>query len=258
MCRAMLAAALAACLVSTAIAQGQKPTFEVASIRPSKSELPIGTHNPQPGRFTATGMDVVELISLAYGIPPYRIMLPARVPSERYDIQATYPVSSTGGFGVRLQRLLEDRFALRVHRETRDLPIYVLVRSRTDGRLGPDLLPMDACTDPQEDGMRCGSRQFPGPGVLAARETWSSMGQFISDYLGQVLRRIVLDKTGLTGWFTFRLEWDPQSTWPAQLAIPERPSLFGALEQQLGLKLESTRGPVEVLVIESVQQPTDN
>jgi uncharacterized protein (TIGR03435 family) len=188
------------------------------------------------------------------------------------------PPGTAGPIQIMLRNLMADRFKLRVHRETREMPIYALVLARSDGTLGPQLRP--AAVDcaalagqrgrggppaPLQAGERppCGMRIGPGNmmgGGLALSQLANSLSPFA--------QRVVVDRTGLTGNFDLDLTWTPDQipqappgglpagVPPPPPIDPNGPSLFTALQEQLGLKLDSVRGPVEVLVIDSVEQPT--
>jgi uncharacterized protein (TIGR03435 family) len=173
--------------------------------------------------------------------------------SERYDVSATMGSElATTRIGELtqlqpqlLRALLEDRFRLKAHRETRTLPRYALVLARKDGRLGPRLRRSSAdCT---VDLSACAT--------TARQGRYSSGGtplSSLSNYLASsVVQQVVVDRTGLEGRFAIDLEWTPDQT-PSS----DQPSIFTALHEQLGLKLESERGPVDVVVIDSVERPT--
>jgi uncharacterized protein (TIGR03435 family) len=253
------------------------PAFEVASVKPNKSASNVRGLGFQPGgRFTATNVRLQELIAMAYGTPQpiatFRILGgPDWIRTDPFDIVAkaadNFPETQTGpGWSVigelMLQKLLAERFKLVMHRETRQLPGYVLVMARSDGKVGPQLLPSSG-TDCLKAGVaagstqliRCGGFRSTAPQRMSARDvTMSAITRFVENNVGQV----VTDRTGLSGTFnmdldfTRRLSQAPAGDQPADSA----PSIFTALQEQLGLKLESTRGPVEVLVIDSVEQPT--
>ena len=200
---------------------------------------------------------------------------PGWLASDSFDIVATAPGNpSQGQMMEMLRALLADRFKLVAHTETRDLPIYALVLARDDRRLGERIRPsaMDCLAArggangpppaPSQTGERvpCAMRFAPGR-VMAGGMRLTQL----ADRLASLVGRAVIDQTGLTGNFDFDLEWTPDSASVAQLpndvprippASQDGPSLFTALQEQLGLRLESKRGPVEVLVIDSVSQPT--
>jgi uncharacterized protein (TIGR03435 family) len=265
--------------------KGVGSAFEVASIKPQKpgdATLPrIGF--PGVGRFEAIGATLQQLITAAYGsekglLRPSQIVGgPAWIKNDRFDILAkvesgvVQAVNRPPGREIflMLQTLLEDRFKLVTHTETRQLPIYVLVLAKVDGQLGPKLRRAEDCTSPDvprlpasRGEIRCGGGRV-GSGKEIGRGV--PLGPFVGGSLARLVDRVVLDRTGLTGFFDWDLEWAPAPGEPTQPApdgaegtqpANDGPSLFTALEEQLGLKLESTRGPVEVLVIDSVERPS--
>ena len=259
--------------------------FEVASVKPNTSgdgRMMIGV---QPGgRYTATNMPLRLLIRNAYGIQDFQLVgAPDWADSERFDIIAKaehdigppIPGGPPSPIQLMLRSLLEDRFKLALHTEKRELPIYALVLARPDGKLGPQLQPTKTdCSalsgargrggpppdPPPPRGGRpaCGVRMMPGQ--LAA-------GGFpiglLAQQLSQSAQRVVVDRTGLTGNYDFDLKWTPDQLpqgappgAPVPAIDPNGPSLFTAVQEQLGLKLESTKGAVEVLVVDHVERPT--
>jgi uncharacterized protein (TIGR03435 family) len=218
-------------------------------------------------RFTAINATVRQLIRAAYEMRDLQIAeAPEWVNSSRFDIlaKAAAPLKM-GGVPLELRQLLADRFRLKVHNESRELPIYALVVARLDGKIGPALraLHVDRCPEAvaraeasarsgQAPGppvpsqrIECGLRSRPGT-LTGGSITVESLAQRLSEITG----RVVLDRTGLTGWFDLDVTWAPDQSPDAG------PSIFTALQEQLGLKLESTRGPVDVLVIDHVERPT--
>ena len=160
-----------------------------------------------------------------------------------------------------LRSLLEDRFRLSAHRETRDLPIYALVLARADGRLGPRLrqTTSDYCAKLLEAAGKPGDTPIPtgspacgmrpggnGNEVTAGAVPMNELARLLNVVSG----RTVVDRTGLTGVWDFGLKWSP---FDAPAPDPDRPSIFTALQEQLGLRLDATTGPVEVLVIDRVE-----
>ena len=214
--------------------------------------------------------------------------------AEKFDIVATYAGDVTREQrNEMMQNMLKDRFKLVAHSEMREMPVYVLSIARSDGRLGAAIKPeSEECaarragpgqppgqppaappvaggvrgagpgTGPDTSTVRCGALQF-GPGSFLARGVGLDM---LTDSLANRtpitgIDRIVLDRTGLTGRYDYELKWTPagRAGGPAPAADdPDRPSIFTALQEQLGLKLEAQRAPVEVLVIDSAQLPTEN
>lgn len=156
---------------------------------------------------------------------------------------------------LKLQSLLADRFNLAIHRESKEMPIYELVVAKG----GPKLAPAAADDGKGPRGMRMRPGQFEGMGA-----TLPMLAQTLSDATSHK----VIDKTGITGSYDFKLDWTPE---PGQMAPPpgpenetlpppdpSGPSIFTAIEEQLGLKLQATRGPVEVIVIDRVEKPSAN
>jgi uncharacterized protein (TIGR03435 family) len=158
-----------------------------------------------------------------------------------------------------VRTLLADRFKLVAHKESRELPIYELVVARSDGQLGPKLHPSTCVAGRTPDGNRCGFR--PGPGVFVGTDVAVAMR--IDASLSSEVHRMVVDRTGLAGTLDIDLHWLPDN--PALGPQPDTPppspgdpSIFTALQEQLGLKLESTRGPVDVLVIDHVEHSNED
>jgi uncharacterized protein (TIGR03435 family) len=247
--------------------QAAKPTFEVASIKPAKppeaGRMMVGIRVEQ-GRFVANNMSVRMLIQQAYNLKDFQVTgAPGWVNSERYDIVAKPegPVTSDlRGETLRLmlQSLLEDRFKLKSHFETKELPVYNLVV----GKGGPKLKESEAG---QED------RQMQRMGRGQASLNGANMAMLVR-LISQALGRDVIDKTGLTGRYDIELKWTPdEAAMRGPGEGPERPptentappdtsgpSLFTAVQEQLGLKLESSKGPVGILVVDHVEKASEN
>jgi uncharacterized protein (TIGR03435 family) len=267
----------------------QNDAFEVASIKANKSGQPFVQVGMAPGgRFTATNVPVRQLILMAYQVQPFQIEgAPDWTTTERFDVVAkgsgplAPPAAGTPGpIQTMMKSLLADRFRLVAHVEKKEMPIYALVKARGDGKLGPQLTAstIDCATvnagrrggappaPPNFGGPapQCGMMVRPG-GVKAGGVPINQILQLLS----QNVQRIVVDRTGLAGNYDIDLTWtpeqfpqgrgDPPPGAPALPPIdPNGPSLFTALQEQLGLKLESTRGPVDVLVVDKVERPTED
>ena len=254
----------------TLLAQTKPPAFEVASIkinRSGASGVGATTLIFQPdGRFKAVNEPLWRLIAEAYrsnyqlrrfeieGIPP-------AMDNDRFDVDAV-PQGAPGFSEQRqmLQRLLADRFKLTLHRETRSLPIYALVKARADGRLGERLKPSEVDCSKVRAGApppEAKPGQPPSCMMIFGQGRLISYGMSITQLaemgLSRSVLRPVIDRTALTGSYTWTLEWAPDD---APDANGDLPSLMTALVEQLGLKLESTKGPVEVIVIDHVERPT--
>ena len=254
----------------TLLAQTASPAFDVASIKLNRSGATgVGATTLifQPdGRFKAVNEPLWRLIAEAYrstyqlrrfeieGIPP-------SMDTARFDVDAV--PQGTPSFTEQrqmLQRLLAERFKLTLHRETRDLPVYALVKARVDGRLGERLKPSDvdcskvragAAPPASQPGQRPSCMMIFGQGRLVSYGM--TITQLAEMGLSRSVLRPVVDRTGLTGSYTWTLEWAPDDSPDANGDVP---SLMTALVEQLGLKLESARGAVEVIVIDHVQHPT--
>jgi uncharacterized protein (TIGR03435 family) len=230
------------------------------------------------------------LIRNAYGLQPQQLAGgPDWIDSARYDInakaQGEFAVTEPGTVGppqLMMQRMLAERFRLTVHTERRELRIYVLTRARRDGRLGPQIrtaaidcqavmndmlkrVPQSGDAPPAaplrpDGGPGCGMRFGPGARLTAGGTSMAALARILATPVGL----IVEDRTGLAGGFDFDLEFDPADLAgftagaPPAPADVTAPSLFTALEEQLGLKLQAERAPVEVLVIDRVERPTEN
>ncbi len=231
----------------------QPAGFDAVSIKPSKPRLGLATTRSVPGRFVASEMGVLELIARAFEVPGYRIIAPGWTKDTRFDIEATRP---PGPLAPMLQRLLADRFMFSGHREQREGTVYRLTMANRDGKPGPSLRQMNECVNLPNQA--CGSYGTElsdhGTVVLTGRLQWSDpfLVRFISDGVGAPIR----DETGLRGWFAIRLEW--ATTLTAASAALAPPSLADAVKEQLGLKLEGAREPVEYLVVDRVEKPAPN
>jgi uncharacterized protein (TIGR03435 family) len=262
----LFATSVAALTATSVLAQAY--AFEAASVKPARSDNPSfqGVSRPPGGRFTAVSAPLRFLILYAYRLQGDQLVgAPDWIANERFDIVAKMEgdppsIVTTGPDPIRLatQRLLADRFGLLVHRETRELDIYALTMARPAGQPGRALKPSpDDCavmaararaSAPRTDGpvpFVCG--QNVGPGRI--RFAGYPISQFANG-LSQMVGRAIVDRTGLTGNWAFELTYAPEPS-----PDSDEPSLFTAIQEQLGLKLEATKGPVEVLVIDRVERP---
>ena len=255
-----------------------RATFDVASVKPAGRELLLQQGfncGLRPGgTFMAFG-PLKWLIGCAYGIRAARaeqemLNAPQWFGVDLFEIVAktaprTGPDAQSEGFAM-LRSLLEERFKLAVHRETRDVPMYALVIARRDRRLGPQLRPTgEDCLvwlaggrrgqpPPVSGDLPCG-RQMAGT-ATAIRATAMPVSQ-LATLLSPRVERPVRDQTGLIGSYVIDLQWRSEQG-PQQTGLDERlpTSVFTALQEQLGLKLEPTKGSLDVLVIDHVEHPT--
>jgi uncharacterized protein (TIGR03435 family) len=248
-------------------AADQRPRFEAASIKPNLSKEPGIMRKPTPGRAFYGNAPVHIIVEEAYSTRPDRILnYPAWVDNEKFDITATYSPDQQRQVRQMLQTLLEERFALRVHREMREMAVYELVKARADGQLGPRMRPSTANCVPQP-GERSPCTLMIQEGRFRGTGTGWGNGEVLSLNIG-VWDRPIIDRTGLSGAFDIDLEWTPdpgqsRSTDSAARAAAavaatpgERTSIFTALQEQLGLRLQPTRASLEVLVIDKLERPT--
>jgi uncharacterized protein (TIGR03435 family) len=268
---------------------GEPLQFEVASIKPNKTgggQVMIGI---QPGgRLNALNVTLRDLIRTAYQVQPFQIVGgPSWITTDRFDIQAKaesdFPVGGPpipgGPPGIpqqMLQALLRDRFTLATHVETREMPTYDLVLARRDGSLGGKLKASSldcvalaargrgAAPPPPGPGGVPGCGMRIGPGILSGNGVPMPL---LANSLSQMVQRIVTDKTGLSGNYEFEVTFTPDGPLPGPGTLPpgapplppinpDAPSIYTAVQEQLGLKLENTRGAVTVLVIDRVEPPT--
>lgn len=270
----------AACALVTAqspAGTGTALTFDVASVKPNRSADPGGSFSARPGgRLEVRNNTLRNMVRNAYQLQDFQIVGgPDWLRNDRFDVTANAPTQNPTmqEFMAMAQALLADRFKLVVHRETRDVPIYALALARSDGRLGARLTRSTTdCAALAAVARRggpppapnpnvrpsCGTRSLPGR-ILAGGVTMADLARNLSIFAG----RPTVDQTRLAGAFDLELEFTPDqlppdSTLPAGNPRPplDGGSLFTAVQEQLGLKLESQRGPVEVLVIDSAQQPS--
>ncbi len=238
------------------------PKFEVASIKRNVSGEPGRYIRPSGGRLSISNMTLRNLITTAYQVRDFQVSGgPSWISSESYDIEAKSEGAATPKEleGSMLRALLEDRFHLRVRHDTKELPIYLLTVSKNGSKLLPpaekECVPADPGNAPlpsqgKTSSDMCGYLGL-GRSSLSARQV--STGDLALAF-SQLLGRSVVDKTGLTGKVDAHLTFDPAE--PA--TDPSLPSIFTAVQEQLGLKLEPARGPVDVLVIESAERPSEN
>lgn len=287
---------LAATLVVLAVWQldaqgpdlGERRTFEVASVRANTSGDPRASVTRQPGgRYTVINETLRLIIINAYGLQESQLVgLPDWASSERFDIVAKAEVGDQSPMPVvqsMVRSLLQERFKLAAHWESRDAPIYALVLARGDGKLGPAIKPSTtdcaAVAAARGGNPPSGPPPLPAPGerpVCGARIGFGEIAvgsRPLSELvvlLAQTTRRAVIDRTRLNGNFDYYMKWTPDNLPPRPAGTPadqplringldidpNGPSIFTALQEQLGLKLDSTRGPVDHLVIDHVERPS--
>ncbi len=254
-----------------------RPAFEVASIK-LNLDCSGDRQDEQfsPGRVSVTCITLPNLIKAAYGTfangpepKPNRLRLfdvPDWAQSNKYNVTAkakgATPMDQM--FGPMLQVLLEDRFKLRVHRETRELPVYTMTVAKGGLKIRPSkegsCVPVDLNHADQPSPNWCGRMTGKGSGLRVIDDAYGmSMAEIASKFLANRLDRPVIDETGISGLFDAHLEFTRDS-----VAAPDSPiepdaggaSIFTAVQDQLGLKLSPAKGPLEVLVIDHVERPS--
>jgi uncharacterized protein (TIGR03435 family) len=262
-------------LLSFAEAQDARngPAFEVASLKPSTSVNRGYSLTLYPGgRVRGVNISLQQLIQIAYDLKLKNQVTGAFswLDSQRYNLEASAG-SAVGEPQVRLmiQALLEERFKLKFHREIRELPVYSLVLAKNGVKRGTSLraAPSGDCgamTTPQAVPPPAGPGAPDSPcggislnfGKLTGHRT--NMGELATN-LSTVLGSPVLDKTGIEGSFDLTLTWTPDQLAPGQ-PPPDvsAPSIYTALQEQLGLKVEAGKGPVEIIVVDSAEKASEN
>lgn len=233
-------------------------SFEVATIKPSNPAVPgqsILVGRGGANMFTTTNTTLNDLLIFAYGVHPQQISGgPGWMGTDKFDITAkpeALGVPDATQLRTMVQKLLTERFNLTFHREKKELSAYTI----TVGKNGPKL-------SKNESGGNLPGFGGRGPGAIGVRN--STMAEFAGFLQARILDRPVVDQTSLSGKWDFTLEWRPDPTQAAANApqlppeIASRPDIFTAFQEQIGLKLESTKTPVEVIVIDRVEKPSEN
>jgi uncharacterized protein (TIGR03435 family) len=236
-------------------------TFDVASIKRNMSGESNVSAGPTPTGYVGTNVPLRTLITQAFRMRPGQVTGgPDWINVDRFDVVARAPQGAApASMLLRLRHLLHQRFKLVVHFETREQPVYALVRSRPDTPANPNLKASNLeCLTPGTPANPCRMNGTIGSVAGSVKATGQTMVDFAS-YLANNVDRVVVDRTGLSGRFDFELAWTADDVRGLSIDAPpasNKPSLLTALQEQLGLKLEPARGPVEFLVIDSIEYPT--
>jgi uncharacterized protein (TIGR03435 family) len=262
--------------------QAQTLSFEVASVKANRSgDLRLSMPPPAGGRFTATNVPLAIVVRFAYGLQDFALVnVPDWANHERFDVNARAEGNPPpADMLAMLRTLLADRFKLATHKETREMPIYGLVLARRDGRLGPALRASHATCAEQPDDIGAGRPLPPARDcnyIGPTPDVPMSSGQSriairgvpienLARFLAMTVRRPVVNRTGLTG--RFDADIDPTMELPPPPPPPGIPdpyqrdqfqTIFSVLPEQLGLRLQSDRAPVDVVVVDHVERPTEN
>ncbi len=235
----MIRAAVCTMALTTLLfAQG----FEVAAIHINRDPAADPNVNSLPGgRLAVTSQNIRDLLKFAFDLKDFQLIgVPSWADGDRYDIEAKAAADSKTNLREQVQLLLEDRFGLRHHTETREMNIYAL--------------------KPVKDGLKM-TRHDEGAGTTARTTCGHMAGRrvapdVIAKMLARYLGREVRDDTGLTGKYDFELSWTPESGPCSETS--SAPSIFTAIQEQMGLRLDSTRGPIRVEVVDRVEKPSSN
>ena len=258
------------------------PSFEVASIKPNRSGDTIGGALMPPERYTATNLPIKGLIEFAYNVQDFQLSGgPSWITSERYDVDAKVDDSRAGELRklsfwrrrdqmrLMVQSLLTDRFSLLLSHKTEILPIYALVIAKTGAKLQESKPNKNDSSGAKGHVGQEGEFSISQGQLTAQRFSIEGLVWLLSRPLG----RPVVDRTGLKGNYDFTLQWSPDEghgamakvqtddgpgTAAAPLPGSSGPSIFTAIQEQLGLKLESTKGPLDVIVIDYIERPSEN
>jgi uncharacterized protein (TIGR03435 family) len=230
-------------------------TFETASVRQNKSGAGGGGSSSGTGNLSVRNLLLKAVLLSAFPIQEAQLIGgPDWLATDRFDIVAKASASTPDeALHVMLQNLLIQRFSMKMHVETRSLPIYALTLARADRQIGPDMHVLDPGL-----GVKVGAQASGGAGPTNMHLFTSMEG--LAGVLSRLLGRSVVDRTGLDGGFDLTCRYTlPGAPAAADSDSAQRaPEIFTALQEQLGLKLEATRGPVEVLVIDSVEHPKND
>jgi len=253
---------VSALTVQPALAQGppaRLATFDAVSVKPNKSGSGDTSIDIDGARYLFSNVSLKSLIKIAYGLQSQEQVseLPVWTNSVNFDIEAKVDAETlatlkagskdekTRQYQGMIKVVLAERFGLKDHPETRELPIYALVVVKGGSKL------KDAA-DPANSSRESSNHTLTATGTSTLR---------LSAFLSDRLHRVVVDKTGLTGTYDFTLKWSPDEAAgeaPAATGASQLPSLFTALQEQLGLKLESAKGPVDTIVVDKVEMPSEN
>ena len=293
--RRLLVSAGLCLLPAILLAQAEsRPSFDVVSIKPNRTNQGIPLVVFQPGgRMIAANVNIRQVILVAYGIENLQLVdAPDWTTSERFAIEArTSDATPTSTIRLMLRSMLADRFHLVAHSERRELPIVALTMARADKRPGAKLRPSGPQCEPLRPpegipipppppppppgaanappiriiletdeplGRRCGA--MVAPGWMSARSI--TMQEFTRQ-LSAVLRRPVINETELPGQFDYDVIFSPEGfggalVGPPPASVADAPSLETALRDDLGLRLDPRRGPVDVVVVDRIERPTEN
>jgi uncharacterized protein (TIGR03435 family) len=266
--QSQLAAVCCLALLSSA-AYGQGPIFEAVSIKVNRSGEARSSFRGTLSGISVTNQTLTDIVRNVWNVNSLQIVGgPSWIREDRFDIEAR--VSGKAGrdeLVAMMKTMLADRFTLAVHHEMRPIPVYALVLARSDGRFGPTLRrslascdtrnPRAPGTPPPQPPPPLDGVDLPACGTNTGRSLLRAAGIELEAFtrnMASAAGRIIVDKTGLTGTFDMVLRFNPD----ANDTSADLPSLFAAVQEQLGLKLDAQTAPADVVVIDRVEKPTEN
>jgi uncharacterized protein (TIGR03435 family) len=226
--------------------QDAHPAYEAASVKVNTSGSGSSSSNGSKGQIVMSNQTLKRLIERAYGVKPFQVTGPDWMEAVHFDIAAKYPPDTKNDDrSLMLRTLLEDRFKLAVHRESKEMPGYALVVARKGFKLKP-AEPGGSDTNSNGGAVR----------TLTAKK--NSMAQ-LADFVARNLGEFVVDKTGIDGVYDFELRWTTEEQTSNDIGGDTAPTLFVALQETLGVRLQPQKVPVEVVVVDHVERvPTEN
>jgi uncharacterized protein (TIGR03435 family) len=261
-------------LAQDTAASGKALTYDVVSIKPHDPSESNTRLQMNPGGYIATNAWVRMLIQNAYDLkmPDQILGLPSAMGDARFNVEAKMDGETAAALKamnnderaaqrrLMMQALLADRFHLKVHHESRVMPLYELVVAKNGFKLkeaDPNNTYASGFKGPNGSG--AGMTSFRMSGKASTVTMQGTELSALTNILSQQLHRQVVDKTGLKGKYDMTLEWTPEDALAQSTAVDDaKPGIFTALQEQLGLKLESTKGPVDVIVIDGIEMPAAN
>ncbi|MGO9259955.1 MAG: TIGR03435 family protein [Bryobacteraceae bacterium] len=227
--------------------QAAHPAYEAAFVKLNTSGSGSSSSNGSKGQIVMTNLTLKRLIERAYNVKPFQVTGPDWLEAVRFDIAAKYPPDTKNDDrSLMLRTLLEDRFKLTVHRESKDMPGYALVVAKKGFKLKPVELG-SSDTDSNGDGRLV---------TLTAKK--NSMAQ-LADYVARRLGEVVVDKTGIDGVYDYELHFTNDDQTSNDTGADAAPTLITALQETLGLRLQPQKVPVEIVVVDHVERvPTEN
>jgi uncharacterized protein (TIGR03435 family) len=240
------AVATAACFLLGALAAfGQPappPAFEVASVKPNTSESGSSRTSGTTGQLTITNRSLKQLIEMAYSVQDFQIAGPEWLSAAKFDIVAKIPAGAqTDQRPAMMQSLLAERFHLAVHRDSREMPAHALVVAKS----GPKMQQVEPGGTNMNNSGNNNSRHITAERVSMAA---------LAETLARIVEHPVVDQTGLPGVYSLKLEYTPDNAKSDRPDGAAGPSIYTALQEQLGLKLQTQKLPVEIIVVDRVER----